>query len=221
MKLALSAVISALLIQFSAQAAILEVTPSDQKLQGVTLGSKAISTTTGKSTNLEFVNAGTRVKKILVIKADVYTIQLFVDQKAKFIKTPRDADFEIDMRSLKSISNLGVVALKLDFLRDLSADKIVDSFQDALHANHFEVSSDDGLKRVLAAIKKGGAVQKGESISIVGVNGADKDQLYVENSKGVSENVEGESQLIEKMLSIWLGTPADGKLEELKQELTR
>ncbi len=205
----------------SAQAAILNVTPSTNKIDDVTLGSKAVATTEGKSTNLDFIAGGKRIKKILVVKANVYVAQLFVDQKDKFSKTPKEADLETDLTSLNSVSNLGVVALKLDFLRDLSADKIVDSFEDALKSNKLDVATNEGLKKVLAAVKKGGAVAQGDSIAIVGVNGAAQDKLFVENSKGVAEVVEGDSKLVENMFSIWLGIPADSGLERLKGELTQ
>lgn len=204
-----------------AQAALLDVTPSANKVDDVTLGSKAVANTEGKSTQLDFIGGGKRIKKVLVVKANVYVAQLFVDQKDKFAKTPKEANLETDVTSLNSIANVGVVALKLDFLRDLSADKIVDSFEDALKSNKLDVATNEGLKKVLAAVKKGGAVTQGESIAIVGVNGATQDKLFVENSKGVAEIVEGDSKLVENMFSIWLGIPADSGLERLKGELTQ
>jgi hypothetical protein len=203
-------------------AAILNLFPSDAKIEDVNLSPKAVASPMGQPTlQLDLVHAGKRVKSIFILKLDVYVIQLFVDQKEKFVPTPADANFEKDTRSLTSLSTMGAVGMQLNFLRDIAPVHITDSFVDAFTANGISVEKDPILSKVLSTIKSGPSIKKGESISILGLNGTTQDKVYIENSRGASEAIEGDSKLVDRMLSLWFGTPVDGGMKNLKETLTK
>ena len=204
----------------SASAALLTLTKSAQKLDEVSLATAATATIDGAAVPLEFVSAGIRKKKVVVFNAKVYVAQLFVDSKSKFLKLPAGADVAKDQTSLNAIGTLSKVALRLEFLRELSAEKIVNSFDEALKANNLSPQSDPGLGKILDAVKRNGNVSSGDAISIVGINGTDKDRLLIENDRGVSATIEGDAKLVDHFFSIWFGVPADGGLRELKEDLT-
>ncbi len=221
MKFSLLSAAALALVSLSAQATLLTITPSGSALEGVQLGSQATVTNDLGTSQIAFVNAGVRVKKVAVINVKVYVTQFFADQPARFVKTPATADLAVDTSSLKSIADLGTVALKLDFVRDLDAASIVDSFDDALKANGLTSATDTGLSEVLRAIEAGGDMYPRDSISIVGVNGATNDTLYIENNRGVARKITADNKLVEKMFSIWFGIPADSGLKTLKGALTK
>lgn len=204
-----------------AQAALLESTPSEFYLEGVTLSKSAKANLKDSSVALSAVNAGVRNKKILVINAKIYVTQLFVSDVSQFVKTAPTADIETDLSSLNSLGKINTVALKLDLLRDLDAATLVDSFDTALKANNLSSSSNQGLSAVLTAMQNGGDLSKKDSISLVGVNGDANDILYIENSIGASDVIVGDSKLVDNMFAIWFGTPADSGLASLKAALTK
>ena len=190
-------------------------------IQGVTVAKSATATTAEGKFSLAAVNAGIRTKKVVFINANIYVAQIFVDQPAAFVHAVAGADMKSDVSSLSSLAAQNVVALKLDFVRDLDAATIIDSFDTALQANGMVAANDTGLTQMLQAIDKGGDMIKGDSITIVGVNGPTNDKLYVENSKGTSVVVTSDNKLVDKMFAIWLGVPADDGLATLKKTLTK
>lgn len=208
-----------LFVVSSASAALLSVTNGTRKLDEVPIASTATVTIDGAVAPIEFVTAGIRKKKVVVFNAKVYVAQLFVDSKAKYARLPAGADLAKDQTSLQSLGS-GRVALRLDFLRELTAEKVVSSFEEALRANNLSPADAPGLAKVLEAVKKNGNVTAGDSIAIVGVNGADKDRLLLENNRGVSAAIDGDAKLVDHFFSIWFGTPADSGLRDLKEELT-
>ncbi|MBY0555207.1 chalcone isomerase family protein [bacterium] len=200
-----------------AQAALLTFEAGSQTLNGINLAkTAAINDTNGAPTDakLDLLGAGLRTKTVLVVEAKVYVAQLFSDNKAGF---SRDANA---LTSL--VQNSTRVALKLDMLRTVSAASLVTSFKEALAANN--VALDAELTNVLDLMQKSADATSGKSISMLMVKdtkNANKTNLYYEDTKGALKSVTASPELMGKILSIWLGKPADDGLAALKTQLLK
>ena len=77
------------------------------------------------------------------------------------------------------------------------------------------------LKSLLAIVQNGADGNEGKELSLV--LSKDADPLFVnfsyEDSKGATKSVKVGSLAMTQVLSIWLGKPADGGLENLKSSL--
>ena len=149
--------------------------------------------------------AGLREKSIVLFSVDVYYATSYLNQKVKLNeKQPMD-----------QIRKSSVRAIQLTLLRDLSGEKIRDSFKDALEENGISVET-PGFKKLFEQID--GEVKERTTVTIVGYTKKDGSQgiLYSLPSKTVQVEEDG---IADKFWLVWFGKPADSGLEKLKQGL--
>jgi len=156
-------------------------------------------------TALKLTGAGKRVKKIVLIKVDVYAAAHYIDPVAKLSA----ADPLTGIREAKA------KALHLTFLRDVDAEKIRNSFSDALKENKVDLESP---MMKLAFSKLTFDMKKGQSVSLLGLKKeGDREVLHFESPAG-SFQIEGPGAASE-FWKIWFGEPEDSGLEKLKAAL--
>jgi Chalcone isomerase-like len=206
---------TALLLSTLGQASLLTFEQGTMQLENVNLNkSAAINDQKGQPTTLkmDLLGAGLRSKTVLFVAAKVYIAQLFSDNKAAFSR---------DANALKSlVDNSKSVALKISMLRTVSASSLSVSFKEALTANGYAIDSD--LSAMLAIVEKGADGIQGKDLTMMMIKGTDgKISVYYEDAKGATQSFVGQADVMTKIMSIWLGTPADGGLKTLKENLIK
>ena len=203
-----------MLITVSAQASLLSYTAGDKTNSGIVLNkSAAINDAAGKPSALtmDLLGAGLRSKRVLIVDAKVYVAQLFSDNKDGF---SRDAGA---LQSL--VQNSTRVALKIDMLRTVTAVDLANSFKEALTANKIVIDAE--MTSILALFSKSADAASGKSLTVLMVKDAKnvKTNMYYEDAAGKTQSLVGSPEVMLKIMSIWLGTPADSGLEKLKASL--
>ncbi|MBY0452761.1 MAG: chalcone isomerase family protein [Bdellovibrionaceae bacterium] len=203
-----------MLVTVSAQASLLSYTAGDKSNNGIVLNkTAALNDAAGKPTALtmDLLGAGLRSKRVLIVDAKVYVAQLFSDNKAGFSR---------DGSALQSlVQNSTRVALKIDMLRTVSATDLSNSFKEALTANN--VAIDAEMTTILGLFSQSADAASGKSLTVLMVKDAQnvKTNLYYEDAAGKTQSMVGSPAVMTKIMSIWLGTPADSGLEKLKASL--
>ena len=105
-----------LLINNTGFAAVLVTEAGDKKIETVTLAKSGIASIEGQSIPLGTLGAGLRNKKVLFVNVKVYVAELFASEQSKFIRTEAEA--------LKSLDSSRTIAVRLNFLRSVAADKV-------------------------------------------------------------------------------------------------
>jgi hypothetical protein len=188
----------------------LKVQNGSEKLQNVPLATAA---TTADGAKLQFVGAGLRSKKVMMINVKVYVGQLFVADPAKFKKSPNEA--------LKSAAEASPIAVQLHFLRDVEAGKVQSSFREALEANKIDFKKPE-IQKLLDAVKNGGEAKEGKSLTILGAKHSDgTEQITYEDAAGKATTVSGPAGFIGEVFAIWLGVPSDDGVARLKAEMLK
>ena len=100
------------------------------------------------------------------------------------------------------------------------SSKIASSFEDALVANKVDVK-DSEMEAFMKMVNAIGNAQSGGTLTLLVVKNADKTEtLAMENSSSSAPQIHNfAAGFSKKLLSIWLGTPADSGLEKLQGEL--
>jgi hypothetical protein len=203
-------IISALLFSQVSFAQILKVQKGSEQLEGVTL---ATSASTAEGQKLSLVGAGLRTKKVIMVNVRVYVGEFFVGDLTKFKKNPNEA--------LKSLSEASPVAIKLNFLRDVDAEKVQTSFKEALEANKIDINKPE-VQKLLDAVKNSAPVKKGTSLTILGVKKGDGSEvLTYEDSNFKATTVSGGPGFLQEAFSIWLGNPSDDGVAGLKNAILK
>lgn len=197
---------------FQIHAGILTKELGTKEIAGVKIASKSVVSYKSQVFNLESFSAGLRTKKVVLLNVNVYVGEIY--------KTP---GVSIDKSSDKVVASFlqqPVAAIQLTFLRDVDADKVMNSFKEALEKNKADLNS-PGIKTLLEKVAKGGEVQKGQTLTFVIQKNGDKDHsLVFENNKGESVEIAG-SENIKSILLMWFGEPADSGIQKLKEELLK
>ena len=200
----------------TAQSALLSYEPGPKNLAAVTLNKTAtINDAKGAPTNLkmDLLSAGIRSKTVLVVEAKVYVLQLFSDNKSGFVR---------DSSALASlVKNSTRVALKIDMLRTVSASALAESFKEALEANGYTIDAE--LTNILGLFSKSADAAQGKTLTLLMTKDTAKNKtnIYYEDAKGTLQSLVVSPEVMTKIMSIWLGTPADSGLEKLKVELLK
>lgn len=193
-----------------AQASLLSFQPGNLQIEGVTLNktATAAATATKPAVTMDLLGAGLRTKSVLIVTAKVYVLELFADNK----------NFERNDNAVKSISaNSNSVALKMSMLRTVSAATLSTSFREALDANGFEIDTE--LTALLALVEQSADGVQGKSISMLMTKDGAQTHISYEDTNGGVKTFTGSASVMSKILSIWLGTPADSGLAKLKTQL--
>jgi hypothetical protein len=206
----------AFLLSISAQSALLSYEAGPKNLAAITLNKTAsINDAKGSPTNLkmDLLGAGIRTKTVLVVEAKVYVLQLFSDNKAGFVR---------DSSALSSlIKNSNRIALKIDMLRTVSASAMSESFKEAIEANGYAIDSE--LNNILGLFSNSADANQGKTLTLLMTKdlAQNKSNIYYEDAKGSLRSVVASPEVMTKIMSIWLGAPADSGLEKLKTELLK
>lgn len=200
----------------SQAAPLLSFEAGNQTNNGIVLNKTAtINDASGNPTALkmDLLGAGLRSKTVLVVEAKVYVMQLFSDNKAAFSR---------DSNALTSlVQNSSRVALRMDMLRTLTASSLATAMKEALVANNYQIDAE--LTNILSLFEKSADATQGKSINLLLVKDPKNNKLnvYYEDTKGVLQSVVSSPDVMTKLLSIWLGTPADDGLAKLKASLLK
>lgn len=202
---------AALLVAVASGAETLKLEPGTTVREGIAISQGGVSTIEGKTSQLTTVGSGLRAKKVLISNVKVYVAQLLVSSADKYVKSSDEA--------LNSLSQSETVAMELTFLRNVEAAKVQVSFEDALIANNVNLDEAD-INAFLTSVKAGGDADEGQSMTIAITKNQDgSETLVYEDTNGQATVVKGSQGLTQKVMSIWLGTPADSGLETLKQQM--
>ncbi len=192
-------------------AGVLEVKPGEKSIEGVKLAKDAIFQSEGKPIILKPYATGIRKKKVALFWAKVYVGQIFSSDGL----TVPPASME---EALAILSKQPVVALRLTFLRDVSASRQKDAFEDSLETNGVDPKS-AALKPLFTFVEKAGEAKDTLSTTIVFERRKDGSEwIHYENGKGELQSQNFEKGTIAKILSIWVGKPADSGMERLHKQ---
>lgn len=181
-----------------------------QKLEGQVLLDRLVLSGGGRDLELQPLGAGVRKKHLFLVKVDVYVAQLLGSDLTNFNKL----DSESALNSLVFSSGM---AMRMTFLRTVSADKMEESFRSACEANGVDPSKGSFVP-FLATVKQGVAMKKGDSILVWGVKESGKDVIYYQVG-GKTSRVDGEPGFLRQVFSLWMGKPVDRGMENLQKEI--
>lgn len=201
----------------TATAELLTYAPSNQTISGVAISTTATVVTPESSVLLTNIASGLRKKYLAIFGTSVYVIQIFAEQPDLYIKSTSGNT------SLESLETQSTVAVRLDFVYNVSADQIYNAFIDALKANAVDTTL-PANSQFLSYVKNGGDAAKGTSMTfLMSKNGDGTETLIYEDPHGQMTTVTGEAGFAQSILSMWLGkiSPNDKGLKELKAELVK
>jgi Chalcone isomerase-like len=207
--------ISMLILSQVAMADLMTFERGSLQLENINLSPRAsINLENGQpsSQQMDLLGAGLRSKTVLVVSAKVYILQLFADNKASFVRDAQNALSSVVTGSKNT-------ALKISMLRTVSASSLAVSFKEALQANGYAI--DQELSQVLSIVEKGSDGVQGKDLFMLMQKEAGKVTLSYQDSAGKISKYVGSEQLAQKILSIWLGKPADDGLSKLKNQLLK
>lgn len=183
-----------LIFSCSAQAGLLTLKDSPNKLEGLPTHLSAIENVSGNKYEIMQKGAGLRVKKIMMIKIKAYIGEYFADANTQ--------------------------AMHLQFLRDIDAEKIMGSFKEALEFNSIDLKNSD-IQAFLKAVAKDGDVKENSSMTILSTRTPSQELLSYESPTGEITTLKVSSGLGQKIFSIWLGKPADEGMAELQKNFVK
>jgi predicted NAD/FAD-dependent oxidoreductase len=158
---------------------------------------------------LSKVGSGIRQKR-MILNFDVYRATLLASNATTFSRDTKGN------AALDSLMDMKAAALSLQFMRDLSATKILESFEAALKTN--DVKDSPALAQFKSAIQNGGDAVTGQTVTLS--FNADKGVLTCEMAKNKVE-IKGDAKFFKDIFSIWLGKPADSGLGKLRDALIK
>lgn len=203
--------IAGLFATTTATAGILVMDPANsRKIEDVTVAQSATVTLENQAIQVSTLGAGVRSKKVLIANVKVYVAQVLSSDASKFVRTQEGA--------LNSLSDSRTTVIALTFLRTVDAPTVQTSFKDALKANKVELS-DAAVAGFLSAVENGGEATEGKTLVIALQKNADgSETVSYEDTNGKVTALKGLG-LTQKIMSIWLGVPADSGIQKLKDAL--
>jgi hypothetical protein len=206
-------VLASTLMASSAFAALLTTTPGDKVIEGIKVAKTGQVNIDNQQIPVDLIGAGLRSKKVVIVNVKVYVAELMSSDASKFVRTDADA--------LKSLDDSRTVAIRLTFLRGVDAATVQTSFKEALQANKINVA-DAAISQFLKAVDAGGDAANGKPLTIVTQKNADKtESVYYEDTNGKVTKVDGNEGFSKQLMAIWLGTPADNGVANLKAQLIK
>ncbi len=177
-----------------------------------------------KATNLTFdseefslqpVTAGLRKKKFFaLVNVKFYFAELLAAYPQKIIKTETDI--------LNSLKAAGPVEMKLTLFRDVPNDQIINYFTEAFKANSiYESGYSSAMKLFFEELKNIKQLNKNDVFSLIGLWKKDKTILVLQRPDKTIKTIEGDSQFLDQIYSVWLGEPADDKIKALKKDFLK
>jgi len=203
----------ALALAVNAQAELLTLTPGSATKKGVNISTGATADLGGQKVALTTVGSGVRAKDF-VIAVDVYVGQLLLSDSGRYVKSAGGA--------LASLDNQKTVAIRMSFLRKLSAQSLREGFIDGLVANNVSITDPDVAKLLQWVLESGGVVA-GSNLSVVfnqNPNGTETMFFELSGAGNAKSGVHaGAKGFTRKVVSAWLGNPSDELMGQFKSEL--
>ncbi|MCC6137272.1 MAG: chalcone isomerase family protein [Bdellovibrionaceae bacterium] len=200
-----------------ASAELMTLTPGAKAISNVALSDAATVKVEGADVTLTNVGSGLRKKYLAIFGTSVYVAQVFAAQPEQFVKS------NTGNAALESLQNQTVVAVRLDFVYNVSADKVYNAFFDALKENGVDMN-EEKISGFLSYVQNGGDASNGSSMTFLMAKNADgTETLSYEDPADVVTTVVGASGFSQQILSMWLGkiSSNDKGLKELKDQLTK
>lgn len=196
-------------------------TASTNKFEDVILSSSVEVNYNGQHIALKPVSHGIRKKKVFgLATVSVYVLEFFSAKPEKLVKT--ETDF------LPSVKNTEATQFKLTLLRDLSGQKIYNSFLDSLKNNKVDIENPSKeLKLILDEIQAVPEFKTNETFTITtlwkdGVGSAGGTAtMIIQKPDGSLKTIQGPNEFAMNIHSIWFGSPVDEKAIELKKVLIK
>lgn len=151
---AMSLIFTILFSTVIASADLMTLVPGADKINGVTVSTSAVVAVGGADVSLTNVASGLRKKYLAIFGTPVYVAQIFAAQPEQFVKST-DGN-----TSLESLATQTVVSVRLDFVFNVSADKVYNAFVDALKENGVDMSS-GAVAEFLSYVQNGGDAANG------------------------------------------------------------
>jgi len=165
---------------------------------------------------LEILGAGLRIKKLNPMnKVKLYVTQIFSEDASTFERTsPSEA--------LTSLTKIKLAIIHLTFLQGTDSQELKRSFEVALLENGVDVKRED-IANFLTAIDDGRYYQYNKSTMAIVLSKLEDGKVKVVclNKNGEEKTIIGDSQLFTNIFSIWLGTPTDPGMENLRTSLIK
>jgi hypothetical protein len=185
----------------------LEKGPVNLTSSKINVAKGATATVDGKPVTLESVGAGIRTKFVF----DVYVANLMMDSASRFVRTSDGA--------LASLENSNTVAMLMSFNHDVGASDVQVNFRNALVLNKVDINKPE-IKAFLAAVTKGGDIDKGQSLTMMVHKNSDASEvLTFEDNNGKVTTIKGEKGLTQSIMSIWVGVVTEDRLVTLKNDI--
>lgn len=192
------------------QAAILEMKPEEKTIEDVRLSSEVNLVESGQKVLLNRYVAGLRKKKIAIFWAKVYVGQIFSTPGLSAPKTMPEA--------LETLTKQPLVAITLSFKRDVGIDRMKDAFRESLKENEIDPDS-AAMKPLFEAIAKSGGMKDKETTTILlSRTPTGEESFRFENGKGELQSSVVEAGSVKKILTMWVGKPADSGAERMQKE---
>lgn len=204
---------AALLFSVSAFAGILQTTPGSKSVENVQIAQEGSVSVGGQQIPVSIIGAGIRTKKVAIVNVKVYVAELLSSDSSKFVRNETDA--------LNSLEQSRTIAMRLNFVRGVDAPTVQTSFAEALKTNGVD-TSETAVAQFLTAVAQGGDAVSEKTLTIVTQKNADlTETVFYEDSNGKVTQVNGPQGFSRKLMSIWLGNPADAGVANLKQQMIK
>lgn len=207
------ALVAGILISSSSYAALLTYEGKGPTVEKVALSEKATAQIEGESVTLTSIGSGLRAKKVVFVNVKVYVGQIFVSSPQTFKKNEAEA--------LGSLKDQKAVLVQMHFLRNVDAENVRKSFNEALLANGVSIE-DSAVKQFLESVSKGGEAKEGKTLTVLGSKLPDGQEMIIyETTEGNISQIKGAAGFIGKIFSIWLGKSTDDGIAQLKKSMLK
>ncbi len=215
MKLQTYALAFTFLFQINVTAQTITTHATEKTFEDVKLVDTVTLEDAGVKTELKSVSYGIRKKKVyLLAVVKIYVAEFFAADSTKLQKTSEGI--------LPSLKSAGPVQLRFTVSRDLTGSQISESFIEALKANDIDTEkTSKELAEVLASVKDIKKFKTGEVFSLTAFWKDGTATLWIQKPDQTIQKITGAEKFATDLFSIWFGTPADPKLEDLKKALLK
>lgn len=196
-----------------AQSSMIEYVPGEKSIEDIKLNSAIKVNVDKTSIKLTSFASALRRKQIL-IWAKVYVAEFF---------SSAPIDLSDGKTTLSSLSKSPWMVATLQFVRNVSNDRLIDGFTDGLKSNNHD-TQDGPFKSLLSGLKTVGDLNNKDKLVLIFHTKADQDTLWVEIHR--DQKTIGEIQKFTlpagtalKMYDLWFGYPADNGIEEMQKKI--
>ncbi len=207
------AILAVAMISSSAFASIFEQTVAGNALKGVTVSKEATVTINNQKLPISLVGYGMR--KVVIVP--VYVAELMSSDASAFVRNATAKNLD----SLNSLDKSRTTVMRLNFVRDVDAEKIHSSFAEAYTLNNpgKDYNADAELKPFFDAVTAMGVIRKDTKLVIAFQKNANKSEtLNFEQPDGKVLVVNGAEGFTRKVMAFWLGLTSS-ELKDLRADL--